>query len=337
MPHDARPAGSAPARRVLVATPARKPGRTEADAAPDERQAAAIEAVDPRVHVVRVSDRAHWLDEAPDAEVIVGFRPLREAATRARALRWVHSMGAGVENLCRDVAGTDIIVTNSHVHGDVIAEHVMALVLAHTRRLPVVLVRQREARWAREGAMGTVLRGRTLGVVGLGTIGTELARRAAAFGMRVWGARRSGAAVPGVDRVVGPDRLDEVLRVADVLAVTLPLTPETRGLIGARELALLPLGAFVVNVGRGGLVDEAALAGAIESGYLSGAGLDVFEQEPLPPGSPLWRLPGVIITPHVGGSFPGFLDRAVPFFCENLRRYLAGEPLLNRVDPARGY
>jgi phosphoglycerate dehydrogenase-like enzyme len=322
---------------VIVAALGQKPGRTEADAAPTDAQAAAIEAVDPRVRLTRVSDRAHWLDEAPAAEVIVGFRPLREGATRARHLRWVHSMGAGVENLCRDVAGTDIIVTNSHVHGDVIAEHVMALALAHARRLPAALARQAEGRWARDGAVGTVLRGRTLGVVGLGTIGTEVARRAAAFGMRVWGVRRSGAPVAGVDRVVAPDRLDEVLRLADYLALTLPLTPETRGLIGARELALLPRGAFVVNVGRGGLVDETALAEAIAAGRLGGAGLDVFEQEPLPASSPLWRLPGVIITPHVGGSSPGFLDRAVPFFCENLKRYLSGEPLLNRVDVTRGY
>jgi phosphoglycerate dehydrogenase-like enzyme len=211
------------------------------------------------------------------------------------------------------------------------------LALAHARRLPAALARQAEGRWARDGAVGTVLRGRTLGVVGLGTIGTEVARRAAAFGMRVWGVRRSGAPVAGVDRVVAPDRLDEVLRLADYLALTLPLTPETRGLIGARELALLPRGAFVVNVGRGGLVDETALAEAIAAGRLGGAGLDVFEQEPLPASSPLWRLPGVIITPHVGGSSPGFLDRAVPFFCENLKRYLSGEPLLNRVDVTRGY
>jgi phosphoglycerate dehydrogenase-like enzyme len=325
------------APHVVVAALAQKPGRTEADAAPNDAQAAAIEAVDPRVRLVRVSDRARWLEEAPEAEVIMGFRPLREGATRARHLRWVHSTGAGVENLCRDVAGTDIIVTNTHTHGDVIAEHVMALVLAHSRRLPAALARQAEGRWMRDGAVGTVIRGKTMGIVGLGTIGTELARRAAAFGMRVWGVRRSGAAVPGVDRVVAPAAMDDVLTVADVLAITVPLTPETRGLLGARELALLPRGAFVVNVGRGGIVDEAALAAAIQSGHLAGAGLDVFEQEPLPASSPLWHLPGLIITPHVGGSSPGFLERAVPFFCENLRRYLAGEALLNRVDVTRGY
>jgi phosphoglycerate dehydrogenase-like enzyme len=335
MPPETRPrAGDRP---CVVAVLAQKPGRTEADAAPGDAHAAAIEAVDPRVRLARVSDRAHWLEEAPEAEVIAGFRPLRDAAVRAGHLRWVHSMGAGVENLCKDVAGTDIIVTNSHTHGDVIAEHVMALVLAHGRRLPVALARQAESRWERDGAVGTVLRGRTMGILGLGTIGTELARRAAAFGMRVWGVRRSGRIVPGVDRVVAADRLGEVLAVSDVLAITLPLTPETQGLIGAAALARLPRGAFVVNVGRGGIVDEAALADSIRSGRLAGAGLDVFEQEPLPASSPLWRLPGVIITPHVGGSSPGFLDRAVPLFCENLRRYLAGEPLVNRVDVRRGY
>jgi phosphoglycerate dehydrogenase-like enzyme len=335
MPPETRPrAGDRP---CVVAVLAQKPGRTEADAAPGDAHAAAIEAVDPHVRLARVSDRAHWLEEAPEAEVIAGFRPLRDAAVRAGRLRWVHSMGAGVENLCKDVAGTDIIVTNSHTHGDVIAEHVMALVLAHGRRLPVALARQAESRWERDGAVGTVLRGRTMGILGLGTIGTELARRAAAFGMRVWGVRRSGGFVPGVDRVVAADRLGEVLAVSDVLAITLPLTAETHGLIGAAELARLPGGAFVVNVGRGGIVDEAALADSIRSGHLAGAGLDVFEQEPLPASSPLWRLPAVIITPHVGGSSPGFLDRAVPLFCENLRRYLAGEPLVNRVDVRRGY
>lgn len=321
-------------RTCLIAALARTPGR---DDAIEDRHVAAVEAVDPRVHVVRVTARDRWLDEAPDAEVILGFRPLRDGAVQARHLKWVHSIGAGVENLCQDVLGTGIVVTNSHVHGDVIAEHVWALVLAHARRLPAALAGQTARRWLRDGVIGTVVRDRTLGVLGLGTIGREVARRAAAFGMRVVGTKRTPAPVEGVAQVLPPDRIDEVLRAADVLAITLPFTGETRGTVGARELALLPRGAFVVNVGRGGLVDEQALAEAIRAGRLSGAGLDVFETEPLPEGSPLWTLPGVIVTPHVGGAFAGFLDRAVPFFCENLRKYLSGEPLQNVVDPARGY
>ncbi len=300
-------------------------------------EVAQVEAVDPRVRVVPVTDRAKWLDEAPDAEIIFGFRPLRDAARRAGHLRWVHAAGAGVENLCGDVAGTEIVVTNSHAHGDVIAEHVWALILAHTRHLPVAFAGQTARRWERDDAVGTTVRDRTMGVLGLGTIGREVARRAAAFGMRVVGTKRTPGPVPGVERVLPPEGLPEVLRVSDVLVVTLPFTRDTRGFIGARELALLPRGAFVVNVGRGGLVDEAALAERIRAGHLGGAGLDVFEHEPLPADSPLWTLPGVIITPHVGGSFPGFMERALPLFCENLRRYLAGQPLMNVVDVARGY
>ncbi len=303
----------------------------------EPRHAAQIEGVDPCVRAVWVTDRATWLDEVPDAEVILGFRPLRDAAVRARSLRWVHAPGAGVENLCQDVAGTEIIVTNSHIHGDVIAEHVFGLILAHTRRHREAFRYQEARRWAHHHLQGEVLAGRTIGILGLGTIGTAVARRAAAFGMRVWGTKRTPAPVPGVERVWPPDGLDEVLRAADVLVVTLPFTHETRGLLGTRELALLPRGAFVVNVGRGGLIDETALADALRDGRVAGAGLDVFADEPLPESSPLWALPPMIITPHVAGTFPGYMDRIIPLFCENLRRYLAGQPLRNVVDPARGY
>ncbi len=304
----------------------------------DDRHAGQIEAVDPRVRVVRVTDRTTWLEEAPDAEVILGFRPLRDGAVGARRLGWVHALGAGVENLSQDVAGTDIIVTNNHIHGDVIAEHVFALVLAHTRRLGEVFRCQEAHRWGGErDLIGKVLIGQTMGILGLGTIGRQVARRAAAFGMRVWGTKRRPEPVPAVERVLPPEGLDALLREAGVLVLTLPLTPATRGLLGDRELSLLPQGAFVVNVGRGDLLDEAALAAALREGRLAGAGLDVFAEEPLPPTSPLWGLPGVIVTPHIAGSFPGYMDAIVPLFCENLRRYLAGRPLINVVDTAVGY
>jgi len=302
------------------------------------RHVAQIEAVDPRVRVVPVTDRSTWLEEAPDAEVIMGFRPLREGALRARRLRWVHQSGAGVENLTDDVAGTGIVVTNSHVHAEPISEHIFALVLAHTRRLREIFSHQERREWMARGLLyGQLIAGRTMGVLGLGTIGRAVAARATAFGMRVWGVRRTPGPVPGVERVVPPSDLDQVLRVADVLVVTLPLTRETRGLLGARELALLPAGAFVVNAGRGGLIDEAALLEALREGRLGGAGLDVFVEEPLPPTSPLWTAPHVIVSPHRSGSFPEYWDRVIALFCDNLARYLTAQPLQSVVDVTLGY
>jgi phosphoglycerate dehydrogenase-like enzyme len=298
---------------------------------------AQIEAVDPRVRVIRVTDRSTWLNEAPDAEIIVGFRPLREGAVRSQHLRWVHALGAGVENLCQDVAGTEIRVTNSHVHGDAIADHVFAFILVHTRRMREAYDFQTSRRWVRRELLGVPLTGRTIGILGLGSIGVQVARRAVAFGMRVVGTKRHPGPIPGVEHVWPPDRTDAVLREASVLVLTLPLTPATRGVLGAREIALLPEGAVVVNIARGGLVDEPALVAALQSGRLGGAGLDVFAEEPLPPDSPLWTLPGVMITPHVAGDFPGYMDRMVPLFCENLGRYLTGRPLEHVVDPALGY
>lgn len=304
----------------------------------DARRVAQIEAVDPRVRVIPVTDRTTWYEEAPNAEVILGFRPLREGATRAQALKWVHQGGAGVENLTGDVAGTEIVVTNTHVHGDTIAEHVLALMLAHTRHLRELFQYQDRREWGHDVLRAQrLLTGHTIGILGLGTIGRAVARRAAAFGMRVWGTRGHPAPVEAVERVLPPSGLDEVLRVSDVLAVTLPLTRETRGLIGARELGLLPRGAFLVNIGRGAIIDEPALVDALRSGQLGGAGLDVFAQEPLPATSPLWSVPNLIVSPHTSGGFPGYTDQMITLFCDNLRRYLTGQPLRNVVDTALGY
>ncbi len=318
---------SEPARRCTVAVL-----KSLADS-----HVAMIAAVDPRISVVRVTDRTAWLNEAPEAEIIVGFRPLRDAAFRAQHLRWVHALGAGVENLCQDVVGTEIHVTNNHIHGDAIADHVFAFILAHTRRLREAHDFQTARRWVHRELVGTPLAGRTIGILGLGAIGESVARRAVAFGMRVVGTKRRPQPIPGVERVLPPGEIDAVLREASVLALTLPLTPATRGILGARELALLPEGTFVVNIGRGGQIDEAALVAALRSVRLGGAGLDVFADEPLPPDSPLWTAPRLMITPHVAGDFPGYMDRMVPLFCQNLRRYLAGQPLQNVVDTALGY
>src|SRR5581483_5448846 len=167
------------------------------------------------------------------------------------------------------------------------------------------------------------LSGRTAGILGLGAIGRATAQRLSALGMRVIGMRRrnEGPLPPGVAHAVGPEGLDEVLAAADVLVITLPLTESTRGLLGARELARLPSGAVLINVARGAIVDEPAMIAALRSGALGGAGLDVFTTEPLPPESPLWDLPNVIVTPHSSGNYAGYVAQATSIFADNLSRW----------------
>ncbi|MDQ7830006.1 MAG: D-2-hydroxyacid dehydrogenase [Armatimonadota bacterium] len=305
----------------------------------EPRHLEAIRAAAPGLAVEHTTDRARLLALAPTADVIVGWSVPPEVVRRAERLRWIHSTAAGVDQLLfPELLQREVLLTSSSgIHAEPLSEHVLGVMLMLSRRLHVAVRQQLARRWDRRTVLGDELGGKTLGILGLGAIGRAIAERARVFGMRVIGTRRSGAPVPHVEQVFPPEGLDEVLRRSDVLVVVLPLTPATRGLIGARELALLPPGAFLINVGRGAIVQEAALVDALRAGRLAGAALDVFEQEPLPPESPLWDLPQVIITPHVSGTTPRYYDRAIPLFCENLRRFLRGEPLLNVVDRERGY
>ena len=265
--------------------------------------------------------------------------------------RWLHTIAVGVPHaVLRHAAGTGLTVTNgAGTHGSAVAEHVLALLLAHLKALPRTLAAQRERKW--EVPVAAELRGRRAGVLGLGDIGRRTALLLDAFGARVRGCRRGadggpgseGAvpgpedAVPGLRAVYGRERVAEFLSGLDVLVVAVPLTEETAGLIGSAELALLRPGAVLVNVGRGPVVDEAALVAALRDGRLGGAALDVFATEPLPPSSPLWSEPGVLITPHSADVTPGTDDRCLGLLLDNVTRFRAGRPLRNVVDPARGY
>lgn len=299
-----------------------------------------IRQVAPEAEVEQTTDRARVVDLAPEVDVIVGWNVSREAVQRAGRLRWIHSTAAGVDQLLHpEILERDIILTTSSgIHAESITEHVLALMLAFARRLHVAIRNQLAHRWDRPSTVGRELRGKTVGILGLGHIGREVAARAVALGMRVIGTKHTREPVPHADRVLGPEGLDEVLREADYLVITLPLTSETRGLIGPRELGVMKPSAYLINVARGAIVQEAALIEALRQGRLAGAGLDVFEREPLPQDSPLYEMEQVILTPHVsGGGGTGYYDRAIPLFCENLRRYLTGEPLVNVVDKRRGY
>ncbi len=207
--------------------------------------------------------------------------------------------------------------------------------LAVVKRLPEFFAQQGERRWHKLGLRE--LRGLTVGIIGLGDIGGEIARLCRAFGMRVLGLRRHPRPYEHADEVLGPDRLHDLLAHSDFVVITCPLTEETRGLIGRAELAAMNPDAWLINVARGAIVDEEALLEALRERKIGGACLDVFTEEPLPEDSPFWDLPNVIITPHNSWSSPHIQEREVDLFLDNLRRYVAGEPLLNVVDKQVGY
>ena len=259
-----------------------------------------------------------------------GMRPFLLALRQVPALRWLHSFSAGVDDVFfqRLLARGVRLTTSSGAHAVPIAHTVMMYLLALSRDLRGWLADQAERRWNPRDVVE--LQGRTLGVVGLGPIGLEVARLGQAFRMQVIGLRRS----PRGDEPCETwplSRLHELLARVDDLVLALPLSEETRGVIDRHALSMLRPGSTLVNVGRGDLVDEAALVEALAEGRLRGAGLDVFQREPLPVESPLWSMQSVIVTPHSSGSTPANLDRASEIFVDNLSRYVRGEPLRNEV------
>jgi phosphoglycerate dehydrogenase-like enzyme len=275
---------------------------------------------------------------------------------RAPRLAWVHSATSGVERALTPASRErGLIVTNARgVFSRPIAEYVLMMILAVSRRLPQLLELQRERTW--QPLEGAELRDVTVGIVGLGSIGRAVGALATAFGCRLVAVRRrpdeegsggtGGAEAAGddrsfgevmLDRVGGPETLPELLAESDFIVLAAPLTPETEDMINAETLALVKPGAWLINVARGRLIDERALLRALRDGTLGGAVLDTFRDEPLPPMSSFYDLPNVIVTPHTAWSSGRVLDRSVELFCDNLRRFSKGEPLLNVVDRAAGY
>lgn len=288
------------------------------------------------------------LGSAVDADAAFGgfsTQRLRAVLAGTPKLRWVHTFSAGVDRHVPEMAKYErVLLTNNSGAYDVpIAEHVIAMIFAAAKRVPEHLAAQSRHEWQRDVAH-TEVRDATLVILGMGSIGGELARLAGGVGMRVIGIRRNASSRdggrgggPGVDRIVSSDRLTEVAPDADYLAVTAALTPQTRGMVSAEVLRVLKPTAWVINIARGPIVDEAALAAALREKRIGGAALDVFDTEPLPAESPLWSLDNAILTPHVSNSSPRIRERSLALVAENVRRFNAGEPLLNVVDRAAGY
>lgn len=311
---------------------------------PDAHVARLVRAF-PHHSFIRARSESEVLPKIPEADIAFASELRGPHFAAAPHLKWVHSPAAGVGGmLLPQVIASPIVITNSRaMSGDTIAEHVVALALALLRRLPFMFRSQAERRWVQDETMAPpplrMVRDAQVLVIGMGGIGTASARLFAKMGATVTGVRRaSGQPAPkGITAIEPPERLHALLPSADIVVVAAPQTRSTHGLIGRDELALMRNDAILINVSRGKLVDEAALVDALTRRTIAGAGLDVFEHEPLDPASPLWGLPNVIVTPHVAGWRPDHWDAATNLFANNLRRFDAGLPLVNVVDKATGY
>ena len=288
------------------------------------------------------ADLSRWAALRREADVSFDFdwQDPAQMPRNCPRLRWVQGTSAGLGGFLQRTGLADsglVITTAAGVHGTPLAEFVLLGLLYFAKDMPALRARQAERRW-QPHASGQ-LAGRRALLVGLGGIGRQVARLLSAAGVEVTGVGRSGRSydVPGVTSYLPPGRLGEALPEVDALVLACPLTEQTRGLIGRRQLGLMRPGAVLVNVSRGPVVDEDALAGALRSGHLGGAFLDVFTAEPLPAASPLWELPNVVISPHSASTVPAENELLTELFCENLRRWLAGQPLRNVYDAVAGY
>lgn len=270
------------------------------------------------------------------AEALLAWRPPARLAARAPRLAWIQSLTGGVDQwLIPDYPERAVLTCARGSHRLAMPEHILAGLFLVTKSLAQIVLDQRERRWTRH--VNPTLAGRTLGILGLGAIGAELARKAAALEMRVIGTKRDGAPVRHVERVYRPSETDAVLSAADYVVLLLPSTAETRGIIDAAALARMKRTAYLLNFGRGDLVVEDDLVAAVRHRVIAGAVLDVFVTEPLPVESPLWTTEAITIFPHVGGLHPQRDEIVAALWVDNLRRFADGQPLREVVDRARGY
>jgi len=300
----------------------------------------------PEFRVVHLSDYKSLSEHIPDTEVLITWSVRPEQIKSAHKLRWIHSPAAAVHQLMYpELIESDVVLTNARdVHGPVVAEHVIAQILTLAKKIPQAVRFQGKHLWAQEALWNELPRireiaGATLGLIGVGSIGREVAKRAAALGMHVIAVREhpEKETPEGVEAVFGPDQLDRLLAQADYVILAAPVTPNTTSLMNAERLRKMKTDACLINVGRGPLIDDAALADALREHRIGGAALDVFPKEPLASDSPLWDLDNLLITPHTAALTEKLWSRHYELIRENLRRYLTGEPLLAAVDKRTGY
>jgi phosphoglycerate dehydrogenase-like enzyme len=299
----------------------------------------------PQVNVAHLPDYKRVDEEIVDAEIAITWSVRPEQIKSAKNLRWIHSPAAAVHQLIfPELVNSDVILTNAReVHGPVVAEHVIALIFALAKKIPGSVRLQDKHVWGQqilwdEQPRVREVEGATVGLVGLGSIGRAVAKSAKALGMRAVAVREHPEkGCEGADAVFGPAEIDEVFRQADYIVLAAPVTASTKAIANTDRLALMKPDACLINVGRGPLIDEPALAAALYEKKIGGAALDVFPKEPLPADSPLWDVPNLLITPHTAALTDKLWERHYALFSENLCRYLNGQALLGVVDKRKGY
>ncbi len=289
-----------------------------------------------KISTCRRKETEYYIGHA-DVLVTWGQHHIENALPKAQKLKWIHSLSAGVDELlCPALVDSDIILTNSRgIHGIPMAEHVLAMMLSFTRSLRETFANQGKRLW--HAASYEEIYDKTLAIVGLGSVGREIAKRAKNMGMRVLASKRTLTQELFIDKLYTPDQLPHMLSLSDFVVVSVPLTGETQSLFNAKTFAMMKQSAYFINVSRGAVVDEAALLAALQNGTIRGAALDVFCQEPLPAESPLYGAPNLIITPHISSISPYYMMRALKLFTENLNKFYYKSEMLNIVDKKTGY
>ena len=298
-----------------------------------------------KIELVREPDPQRRRAIYAETDVLFAVRFSPEDFAAAKQLKWLHLSSAGATHvLFPEMIASNVQVTNSRgLHGVPIAEHVLGVMIILARQLHQAYRIQLEGRWARREMFDLYptfreLSGETVGIVGLGSIGLAIAERTKAMGMRVVATKRTGGSKPVcVDELFRPTELHTLLRASDFVVIAAPLTPETQGLIGEAELQAMKPTAYILNIGRGAIIQETVLIRALKEKWIAGAGLDVTEVEPLPAESELFRLPNVFLTPHYSGFRSNYWQHALTIFKPNLEKFLRGEPLTNVVDKQAGY
>jgi phosphoglycerate dehydrogenase-like enzyme len=306
----------------------------------EEQHIEKIKSIVPHAEIIYANEEDELLAKTRDADILLTwgmYKPIQFCKS-AKNLKWIHTLSAGVDGMMvPEISNLDVRISNTKgIHGIPIANHTLAYILSFVCQFPLLYRQQQNKTWNKLVNPEEIF-GKTVGIVGLGSIGEEIARQCKLLGMRVVATKRTPIECEWVDYLYTNEELGALLKVSDFVVVAVPLTPGTNKLIGEKELKLMKKSAYFINIARGGVVDEAALIHVLQKGLIAGAGLDVFEEEPLPSNHPLWDMANVIITPHLAADSPLYMERAIDVFGQNLLRFINNEELLFEINKIHQY